>query len=132
MSNDDDRSTARTAPPDAGAMPMGTALELLAAPRRRFALYALTDASQSAIGFEALVERVADLEARSTDGAAGDAHPGRIARDLHYWHLPVLADVGVAEYDERSRSVRYRGDRTLDRWLERARRDELPEARTDG
>lgn len=44
-------------------------------------------------------------------------HEGVVA-DLRAEHLPLMSSVGVVDYDERSGTVRYRGQPTVEKWLE--------------
>lgn len=111
----------------AGGVPdlsLDTVFELLAARRRRIVLYSLVDASDvTTIG--TLTGAVATAESVIAHEALTRDHYLEVATDLYHWHLPVLADVGVIEWDERSETIRYWGHSTLETWIRRARRLEL-------
>lgn len=106
-------------------MSLDTIFEIIADRRRRFSLYAFIDAPDETLAFESLVEDVATLE------AAVDEHPITrdrylsVAADLYHWHLPVLAEVGVVDYDKRSGVVRYLAHPLLETWVARVKQDEL-------
>lgn len=93
-------------------------LEVLADQRRRCLLAYLLDRDAAAASFEDVTDGVlAELERR------GDGRPKRevIAADLRHRHLPRLADVGVLEYDSRSRTIRVHGHERLERLYEQIR-----------
>lgn len=106
---------------------LDTVFELLADRRRRFTLYSLSGATDGIVEFSTLVEDVATLEASQLRSAVTADRIRDVAADLRHWHLPVLADVGVVEYDERSGTIRYRATGQLETWLHRIRVEELSE-----
>lgn len=108
-----------------GDLPLDTVFELLANERRRFAVYALLEPPAGMIAFDDLVDAVAELEAADGRGSGTDERRRSIAADLHHWHLPVLEDVGVVTYDDRSEIVQYHGNPALEAWTERVAADEL-------
>lgn len=110
---------------DESALSLDTVFEVLANRRRRFALYALTDASNGVVALDTLFEDVATLIAALDDDPVTRDRYLDIAADLYHWHLPVLDDVGLVECDTRSQTVRYLCDPTLETWLDRVKRDEL-------
>jgi hypothetical protein len=62
------------------------------------------------------------IAAYEPDGTGGASRPheelvGELAED----HLPRLARANVVEYDSRSGTVRYRGQPTVEKWLEHVR-----------
>lgn len=125
-----------TVPPDTAAgvdidltLSLDTVFEVLANQRRRFALYTLTDAPNGVVDLDALFEDVVTLEAALADEALTRDHYVDAAADLYHWHLPVLADVGLVDRDDRSGTIRYRGQSMLETWLDRVRDDELPDTR---
>ena len=82
---------------------LDAALDLLANRRRRFVLYDLRDRA-SAVGTEALAERVAAREREADDPVtAPESSAGgrteRVLADLHHCQLPRLAEAGVVDYD---------------------------------
>lgn len=76
------------------------AMELLAAHRRRYALYHLQESDEPAT-IEELTDRIAAREARSGDATASR----EVAIDLQHKHLPKLASVDVVEYDVEAGTV---------------------------
>lgn len=92
--------------------------DLLSDRRRRFMLYCLVDASDGFAELEALVDRVAVMEADVDDEPLTDALRKRVAIDLRHRHLPKVAEVDIVDYDDRSGMVRYWGQPTLEEYLE--------------
>lgn len=119
------QSNPKESPAVATALSLDTVLEVVANRRRRFALYVLVDTTDDLIEFETLVEEVATLEAAHARTALTREQYQDTATDLYHWHLPVLADVGVIDFDTRDELVRYWPDHVLETWLDRLRRDEL-------
>ena len=77
---------------------------LLAAERRRVALDVL--ASRGPMSLEALAEGVVD---RERQGDVTREAVGRVMTDLYHRHLPLMADLGVVEFDRRERRISSRG-----------------------
>lgn len=125
----DDDSTVTSDGEPSGIVSRGstidTVFELLSNRRRRFALYTLFDSADSVVDMDDLVESVTTFEARNRTGSPEPEHGKHVANDLETWHLEVLAESGVVEYDDRSGIVRFHGDPDLERWLDRAMREEL-------
>lgn len=69
---------------------------LLASERRRAVVDVLTTLA-APVDLEVLVEAVAAYEAGVDDPT--DERTGRVAISLHHQHLPMMAEVGVLEYD---------------------------------
>lgn len=74
---------------------------LLAAERRRLALDILAG-RQSPVDLGALAEALAVRE-RTTDGDPGTVED--VAVDLYHRHLPLMADLGVVEFDPQAGRV---------------------------
>lgn len=108
------------------SLSLDTVLELLADQRRRFTLYSLLDSDSTLIEFETVIEDVATLEAALADHALTRERYQDVAADLYQWHLPVLDDVGVIDYDARHDLIRYFGHSLLQKWATHIRQDELP------
>lgn len=93
----------------------GTALRLLASPRRRAVLRHLVDEEDGVASITELADVIVDAE----------SHPARRKRDrfdrvvvdLHHAHLPRLADERVVEYDAGTGSVRYRPTESVEKLL---------------
>lgn len=84
-------------------------LGTLLADRRRRLLWAhLNASSEDVFTLEELAGQLAEREREPGVDPVSDDRRQRVAVDLHHRHLPALADVGVLEYDARSRTVRYR------------------------
>jgi hypothetical protein len=116
-------------PPQNSAVPsslsLDTVLELIDNQRRRFALYSLLDAGDSTVEFKVLIEDVATLEAAVTDHALTHERYQDVAADLYQWHLPVLDDVGVIDYDSRHDLIRLFEDSFLRNLTLRVQQDEF-------
>ena len=65
-----------------------------------------------------LVELIDYLVVQEADSVA-DLDTDDVAISLAHKHLPKLADVGLVEYDARSRTVRYRGGEAMASCLEK-------------
>lgn len=102
-----------------------TVFELLASSRRRYALYRMHASRTGVVQMDDLVEHVAKLEADGNE--AGNDHRDRIRIDLGHNHVPRLVEAGLVEYDQRSRTLRYRECPSLTEWLEHAAYRELGE-----
>lgn len=70
--------------------------QMLAAQRRRYALYVLSRHA-GPITLADLADEVASLEETTSE---------RVATSLHHVHLPKLDDAGVADYDAEARTAR--------------------------
>lgn len=86
---------------------------LFATFQRRLVLHYLANRCDGVADFEDVVEFVA-----ARTGASG-GNRDTISIDLQHNHLPKLEQYGVVEYDDRSRGIRYREDKLVERWLER-------------
>lgn len=63
------------------------------------------------------VASVDDLIKHTAEGETVGPTRAQLVQTFHHVTLPKLADKGVVEYDDRSRTVRYRGPRVLERML---------------
>lgn len=115
-------SVSESSPP----LSLDTIFEVLADRHRRFVLYGLVDAPDGVLEWNELLEDVATLEAGIEHGALRRDQVLDTASELHHWHLPVLADVGLVERDERQGTIRYLPHPAVERWVSQARGDELP------
>lgn len=107
------------------SLSLDTVFELLADRRRRFSLYAFIDAPEESLAFETLLEDVATLEAVVDEEPLSRDRYVDAATDLYHWHLPVLCEVGIVDYDERSGTIRYLARPLVETWVSRVKRDEL-------
>ena len=104
---------------------LDTVFRVLSNRTRLFALYALQDLAEGVVDLESLVEEVATLTVGLADHSFTRDRYVDIAADLYFWHLPVLADVGVVDYDTRHHTIRYESSTNLETWVRRVRREEL-------
>lgn len=102
------------APPgDRTGEPLDALLAALADPSRRAVLrYLATSGTDTAT-----VDELADLLCDRAPDGRGDPDPDRVRIGLLHVHLPMLADLGVVDYDRRSRDLRYPGNDRLERLL---------------
>lgn len=111
--------------------------DLLSNSRRRYALYYLNDQSDGVATIETLTENVIALERTRDGGETAAAETGTTAdsnsvdrqtavlTELQHSHLPKLEDAGILEHDQRSETIRYWGQPSLEEWLEHARHKEF-------
>ena len=109
-----------TTPP----LSIDTLFDVLSDARRRYALHYLLGTADGVTNVETLAEEIAAWE-RATGRA--DAPAEDVMVDLHHAHLPLLVDVGLVEYDERSGAVRYRDRHPVRDCFERTPMRDLPE-----
>lgn len=107
------------------SLSLDTVLEVLSNRHRRFALYALTEADNGILSLNTLIDEVVTLAAALDEDAVTRDQYQQIATDLYHWHLQVLADVGLIDYDARQETIRYLPHPTLETWVERTSHDEL-------
>ncbi|MDS0299373.1 ArsR family transcriptional regulator [Halogeometricum sp. S1BR25-6] len=81
----------------------------LADERRRHILGYFRNSDDDTASFDDLVDYVTEREGQSS---APDREA--VAIDLHHRHLPILADYGVIDFDDRAESVQYNGDEKID------------------
>lgn len=93
--------------------PLDTLLSLLAERHTRYVLSYFESESARVATLDDLVDRVVEREA--AEGLADDSEDRRrrVAIALHHKRLPELDDAAVADYDPRSKTVRYWGDDEL-------------------
>lgn len=72
------------------------------------------------------VATVDDLVAYTTEEETDGSTCDRFVQRFHHVTLPKLADQGVVEYDDRSRTVRYCGPPLLERMLTVVTEADLP------
>ncbi|WP_049926930.1 DUF7344 domain-containing protein [Halopiger goleimassiliensis] len=117
-------STARVAE---SAPSLDLVFDLLSNPRRRYALYLLSDRTDGVATVGEITDHIATLECG--DDPAADEPPTDLSREirieLQHVHLPKLEDAGILEIDQRSDTVRYWSQPSLEEWLEHAYHKEL-------
>lgn len=101
------------------ALSLDAIFELLSRRRRRYALYALHRDGETGIELDELARRVRRLEAADHEGTDEEV---RSALEEH--HLPKLVGMHVIEIDDRTEMIRYRGQPSLDKWIEHAESEE--------
>lgn len=84
-------------------------LSAVADEHRRAVIDALNSASNSTLGYEALVDHVADRVSDEDAERESDEHRQRIRIQLHHAHLPKLDEVGVIDYEAETRHVQFVG-----------------------
>lgn len=100
------------------ALSLDTIFELLSRKRRRYALYVLYRDGEDGIALDELAGRVSELEGQNED----DTPKGHdeIVATLRERQLPTLVAARVIDFDERSGMIRYRGQPSLEEWIEHA------------
>lgn len=94
---------------------------ILANERRRRILLYLHGKDDDVATFMELIDYLMVCEAESVDDLEGD----EVAMALYHAHFPKLADAGIIEYDTRSRTVRYRENLLIEKWLQIATEEVL-------
>lgn len=97
--------------------------DVLSERRRRYALYHLREVPDGVAPVSDVVDYVYHSEGGS-DGSRADLRLS-IRTALQHVHLPKLENAGFIEYDERSETIRYWRQPSLDEWLEHAFYKEL-------
>lgn len=96
----------------------------LAASRRRAVCQYFRTTGDDAADVDELAEYVVEAErAERTDDPSD--HRFEVAIELRHAHLPLLADVGVVDFDPRGGAVRYLGDPTLGSLLTEIAEDDV-------
>jgi DNA-binding transcriptional ArsR family regulator len=84
-------------------------LSAVANDHRRAILRSLIDASDGTLGYDTLVDHIADrVEAENTDGVS-DEHRQRVRIALHHTHLPKLAEAGIIDYEAEAGQIQFVG-----------------------
>lgn len=111
-------------PPDTDAHAVSLSQDdihsILAHRQRRELLRYLVETSDPTVTVDECVDHLVDrADERTGERPDGD----QVERILHHVHVPRLVDAGVAEYDARSREIRYWGHEELESWLDRGDAD---------
>lgn len=88
---------------------LDSAFRCLADERRRHILGYFRDSDDDTASFDDLVDHVIERE-----GQSPTPDRERVVIDLYHRHLPILADHGVIDVDDRTESVRYTGDERIE------------------
>lgn len=97
---------------------LDTIFEALSHRYRRYTLYALYRAENGVLTIDQLVTRITQL--LHTWKGSKTNQQGQIESELREHHLPKLMIDGIVEFDERSETVRYWRQPSLEEWLEHA------------
>jgi DNA-binding transcriptional ArsR family regulator len=103
---------------DRWALSLDTIFELLCRRRRRYALYVLYHEGEHGISIEELATRVSELETGESEETPYEHQT--LVLLLRERHLPKLAEAHVVDFDERSGTVRYHEQPSLEEWIEHA------------
>ena len=76
---------------------------------RRAILNSLNSASNKTLGFDALVDRVADRIRDEDTARESDEHRQRVRIALHHTHLPKLEEVHIIDYEAETGHVQFVG-----------------------
>lgn len=102
--------------------------ELLSNRRRRYALYYLYEQDDGVATLDELAAHVVTLESRNeettVEADVTEKFSTQVRTELQHIHLPKLEDAGVLEHDQRSDTVRYWTQPSLEEWLEHAHHKE--------
>lgn len=117
--------------------------DLLSNRRRRYALYYLHEQPDGVASTEEIADAVVARQSTpsnteeeatnvstdvDTDSEESEPDPEqrrlRVRTELQHIHLPKLEDAGVIEHDQRSETVRYWTQPSLEEWLEHAHHKE--------
>lgn len=104
---------------------LDTVFDILSNRRRRFALYHLHDQRDAVATVTEIARTVAQRE--RTYCAGDDPGVDSIVTELVHVHFPALEGAGIVEFDQRSETVRYHRQPSLEEWLEHAFHVELAE-----
>jgi len=114
---DDQRSESGGTTPEPGPVPdfgeamvtpsQDTVFELLAKEQRRHLCQYLSGTDERILSLTEIAEAVAPRVESSEE---------RLAVTLHHQHLPKLDGAGMVDYDSRSKTVRYRGQPSIEKW----------------
>lgn len=97
--------------------------------RRRYVLYYLEDAENAIVTVTDLTNYVVQRERewKQNDDQPETDHRDEIRIDLHHNHLPRISDMGLIDYDARSKTIRDWEEPSIDCWTQanRAELDQL-------
>lgn len=89
------------------AIPPDRILAAVANDHRRAILDSLTSASERALDYDTLVDRVADRLREEGTEQASDEHRQRVRITLHHTHLPKLKEIRVIDYEAETGHVQF-------------------------
>ncbi|WP_152421648.1 DUF7344 domain-containing protein [Halogeometricum pallidum] len=102
-----------------------SAFRCLATERRRQILGYVRNSDGDTASFDDLVDHVIGRE-----GPSSTLDREQVALDLYHRHLPILADRGVIDVDDRTERVRYNGDEEMETVLGSGARESKPPTET--
>ncbi len=97
-------------------------LQILGHPLRRDVIDCCVSTPGNILEIEAIADHV--MSAREEAGESVDRD--RVLAEFHHQHLPMMAELGVIDFDPRSGQLRYHPTELVERWLHRIR-EEQPE-----
>lgn len=95
---------------------------LLANRQRRKLLYHLREMNPAETTLESLVQHLAESDHVTIDGADDEEIRERLHLSLIHSHIPKLEQAAVIDWNERDKTIRYRGDPVLDELLDVSQR----------
>ena len=115
--------------------------DILSNRRRRYALYHLHEQPDGVATIEELTDAIITTQYEESNSSTARVTGGNVDTDgeaeseleqrrlqirteLQHTHLPKLEDAGVLEHDQRSETVRYWNQPSLEEWLEHAKHKE--------
>ncbi len=102
---------------DAYTPSLDVVFDVLANQRRRLVLYHLHESGDGIATLEEITDYVCSYEESERSASEHRLH---VATSLQHAHLPKLEEAGIVEYDQRSETVRYWHQPSLEEWLEHA------------
>ena len=93
--------------------------KILADWRRRAVCHYFASSDRTSADVAALATAVSD-QGRTGTVDATDTSPSTLRTQLEEEHLPVLHQIGLIDYDERSGAVKYWGSPTVEKWADHA------------
>ncbi len=124
------RETERESPPlvTEATPSLDLVFDILSNRRRRYALYCLYDRPDGVATIADITDHIVTLETRESGlptGMSSNEYRRNVRVELQHVHLPKLETAGVVETDQRSETLRYWTQPSVEEWLEHARHKEL-------
>lgn len=93
--------------------------------RRRLVLHHLRTEPDGVSTFDSVKKQVLEWESDRESETERDVHERKLTASLHHVHLPKLNDLGVIDYDWRTKAIRYRPSDVLETHLDIAAERDL-------